>query len=325
MKSLKKVLAAAIVLTAGLSLPAMAQDAWPAKSFKVVVPYPAGGSADLVGRLVAKSVSDKFGKPAVVENISGGGTIPGSMAVLKEPADGYVLYMASDNTLNINGFLMKTIPYDGDKDFTPITVVNNYPHWLIIKKDGKHKDFAGFVKYIKENPGKASISVNTIGGAAYLALSKWRQENNLKFEIVPYRGSPPAVTDLIGGHTDAHIDVVGSSIGHARSGKVEPIAVLQSTPLKEFPQAVTQSYDDPKALTVRSNLSVVVKSGTPDAIIEKLYQAIKEGAQTKELVEALATLSYDAILTPPAEAQAFVRAETVRYGKLVEASGLEKQ
>lgn len=325
MKTVKKLLAAAMMLAAGVSGTVAAQDAWPAKPFKVVVPYPAGGSADLVGRLVAKSVSDKLGKPAVVENISGGGTIPGSLAVLKEPADGHVLYMASDNTLNINGFLMKSIPYDGDKDFTPITVVNTYPHWLIIKKDGKHKDFAQFVKYIKDNPGAASISVNTIGGAAYLALSKWRQDNNLKFEIVPYRGSPPAVTDLIGGHTDAHIDVVGSSIGHARSGKVEPIAVLQSTPLKEFPQAATQSYDDPKALTVRSNLSVVVKAGTPEDVIEKLYQAVKEGAKTKEFVEALATLSYDAVLIPPAEARTFLHAETARYGKLVEASGLEKQ
>jgi tripartite-type tricarboxylate transporter receptor subunit TctC len=318
-------LATAMAIGAMACGQAVAETTWPAKPFTVVVPYPAGGSADLVGRLVAKKLSDKLGKPAVVENISGGGTIPGAMAVLKERADGHTLFMASDNTLNIMGFLMKAIPYDGDKDFTPVTVVNTYPHWLIVKNGGPHKDFASLVRYIKDHPGQASISVNTVGGAAYLALSKWRQENKLNFEIVPYRGSPPAVTDLIGGHTDAHVDVVGSSISYARSAKVKPVAVLQTAALPEFPAAATQSYDDPKALTVRSNLSVVVRSGTPDAIINKLYAAINEGVREQDFVKALDTLSYTAVLTSPADTRKFLLDETVRYGKLVEASGLEKQ
>lgn len=325
MNKVQRLLTAAILCSAVVAAPAGAQETWPSKPFTVVVPYPAGGSADLVGRLVAKKVSDKLGKPAVVENISGGGTIPGALAILKKPADGHDMFMASDNTLNIMGFLMKSIPYDGDKDFTPITVVNTYPHWLIVQTGGRHKDFTGLVQYIKSNPGATSISVNTIGGAAYLALSKWRQENALDFEIIPYRGSPPAVTDLIGGHTDAHLDVVGSSISHARGGKVSPVAVLQTTPLKEFPQAVAQDYADPKALTVRSNLSVVVRSGTPPEVIEKLYAAIKEGAQEKDFVEALELLAYTAVLTTPAESKQFLLEETKRYGTLVEASGLEKQ
>jgi tripartite-type tricarboxylate transporter receptor subunit TctC len=306
-------------------LHAQAQEPWPAKPFTVVVPYPAGGSADIMGRLVAKKISDKLGKPAVVENISGGATIPGVLGVLKNPADGHTLFMASDNTLNINGFLMEKLPYDGDKDFTPITVVNTYPHWLIVSESGKHKDFASLTQYIKDNPGAASISVNTVGGAAYLALSKWRQENNLQFEIIPYRGSPPAVTDLIGGQTDAHLDVVGSSITHARGGKVRPIAVLQSTPLKEFPQAAVQNYDDPKALTVRSNLSVVVKSGTPQAAIDKLYAAISEGMRESDAVKALDLLAYSSVLTSPEDSRQFLHAETKRYGELVKAAGLKKQ
>jgi tripartite-type tricarboxylate transporter receptor subunit TctC len=244
---------------------------------------------------------------------------------MKAPADGYTLLMASDNTININGFLMKKIPYDGDKDFTPVTVVNTYPHWLIVSENSKHKDFAGLTQYIKDHPGEASISVNTVGGAAYLALSKWRQENKLQFEIIPYRGSPPAVTDLIGGQTDAHLDVVGSSIAHARSGKVKPVAVLQTTPLQEFPQAAVQNYDDPKALTVRSNLSVVVKSGTPQAAIDKLYAAINEGMREPDAVKALDMLAYAAVLTPPKESKQFLLAETKRYAELVKASGLEKQ
>lgn len=326
MKRISKLLRAAIWVGAAMALPLSAQaQEWPNKPFKVVVPYPAGGSADVMGRLIAKKISDKLGQPAVVENVSGGATVPGALAVMKDPADGYTLFMASDNTLNINGFLLKKVPYDGDKDFTPITVVNTYPHWMIIKQDGKHKDFASLTQFIKTNPGQASISVNTVGGSAYLALSKWRQENNLDFEIIPYRGSPPAVTDLIGGQTDAHLDVVGSSISQARAGKVKPIAVLQSQPLPEFPSAVTQDYADPKALTVRANLSLVARSGTPQAVIDKLYAVVKEGAQEPDFIKALDLLAYSAVMTPPEQSKQFLLEETVRYGKLVEASGLEKQ
>src|SRR5699024_245585 len=121
------------------------------------------------------------------------------------------------------------------------------------------------------------------------------------------------------------LDVVGSSAQHARSGRVRPVAVLQSEPLKEFPQAVIQSYDDEKALTVRSNLSVVVRNGTPPEIIERLYQIIREGADKPEFVEALEMFNYSAVLTDPKTSREFVLSETKRYGQLVEQSGLEKQ
>lgn len=303
-----------------------ADQAWPSRVIRVVVPYPPGGSADLLGRLVAKKVNEAYpDSRVVVENISGGATIIAAQSVKHDPADGHTLFMASDNTLNINHWLLKNPRYDGDKDFTPVTVLNNYPHWLIVRADSKFKRFEDLVAYIRANPGKASISVNTIGGAAYLALDKWRRVNNLDFVMIPYRGSPPAVIDLIGGQTDAHIDVVGSSATQARSGKVRPLAVLQSTPLAEFPQAETQSYDDPKALTVRSNLSVVVRSGTPQPIIDKIYAVLNKGVKEQEFAQTLESFNYSAVMMEPAKAQVFLHEETARYGKLVEQSGLEKQ
>lgn len=324
---LKKVirLAAVAAMTATVSLTAHATDNWPNKNMKVVVPYPAGGSADIVGRLVAKKLNEKLGHTVMVENISGGATIPGALAIMREDADGHAIFMASDNTLNINKHLLAKVPYDADTDFTPITVVNTYPHWLIVNSDGPHKDFEGLTEYIRNNPGKASISVNTVGGSAYLGLIQWREANNFDFEVIPYRGSPPAVQDLMGGLTDGHIDVVGSSIAHARGGRVRPVAVLHDEPIKAFPDAVTQDKNDPTALIVQGNLSAVVKAGTPDAVIQKLYEALKEGAQEPDFVEALDTLAYTAVLTPPAQAREFILSETQRYGVLVEASGLEKQ
>ncbi len=303
-----------------------AADNWPEKPIRVVVPYPPGGSADVLGRLVGLKINNALpNSNVVVENLAGGATVPAAQSVLRDKADGHTIFMASDNTLNINKWLLKNPRYDADIDFTPITVLNTYPHWLVVKGDGKHKDFKGLLKYIQDNPGKASISVNTIGGSAYLALDKWKRENHLDFEIIPYRGSPPAITDLIGGQTDAHIDVVGSSIGHAKSGRVKPLAVLQPTPLKDFPETVTQDYNDSKALTVRANLSVVMKNGTDEKILNRLYEILNAGVKEQDFVDALQTMSYDAVMLPPNEAKSFIHTETERYKQLIEASGLEKQ
>lgn len=318
-------LAASLAPTLGLST-AHAQADWPRRTLKVVVPYPAGGTADVMGRLVAHKLGKAFPKVSVVvENISGGATVPGVLAVMREPADGHTVFLASDNTLNINHWLLKDPRYDGDKDFTPITVLNTYPHWLIVNGQGPYKQLNDLVQAIRAKPGRVSISVNTIGGAAYLALDNWRRENGLNFEIVPYRGSPPAVADLIGGHIDAHVDVVGSSVAHARSGRVLPVAVLQSSPLKEFPKAVPQSDLDPKSLNVQSNLSVVVRSGTPQFIIDRIYEVLKTGAKEEDFTKTMQMLSLDTVLLEPAKAKEFVQQETRRYGALVEKSGIEKQ
>ncbi|HQQ70691.1 MAG TPA: tripartite tricarboxylate transporter substrate binding protein [Alicycliphilus sp.] len=304
---------------------AQAQTDWPRRTIKVVVPYPAGGSADAMGRMVAHKLGKALKVSVVVENVAGGATVPGALAVMRDPADGHTLFMASDGTLNINRWLLKDVRYDGDRDFTPVTVLNSYPHWLIVNPQGPYKSLDDLVKAIRAKPGKVSISVNTIGGAAHLALDNWRRENGLDFEIVPYRGSPPAVADLIGGHIDAHMDVVGSSIAHARGGRVLPVAVLQGTPIKEFPQAVAQDPKDPKSLVVQSNLSVVMRSGTPPAVLDKIYAVLQAGVKDDDFVKTMSLLSLDPVMLEPAKAKAFLLQETQRYRVLVEKSGLDKQ
>lgn len=319
-------LAATLCLIPLLGLQAAhAQAEWPKRTIKVIVPYPAGGSADAMGRMVANKLGKALKASVVVENIPGGATVPGALTTLRDPADGHTLFMASDNTLNVNRWLLKDVRYDGDRDFTPVTVLNTYPHWLIVNPQGPYKSLDDLVKAIRASPGKVSISVNTIGGAAHLALDNWRRQNGLHFEIVPYRGSPPAITDLIGGHTDAHVDVVGSSIAHARGGRVLPVAVLQGTPVREFPNAVVQDPKDPKALLVQSNLSVVMRTGTPQAVLDKIYAVLQTSVKDEDFANTLTMLSLAPVLLEPAKAKVFLHQETQRYGVLVEKSGLEKQ
>lgn len=305
---------------------AQAQTDWPKRNMKVIVPYPAGGSADAMGRMVANKLGKAFPKTSVVvENIPGGATVPGALALLRDAADGHTLFMASDGTLNINRWLLKDVRYDADRDFTPVTVLNSYPHWLIVNPQGPYKSLGDLVRAIRAKPGKVSISINTIGGSAHLALDHWRRVNGLDFEIVPYRGSPPAVTDLIGGHTDAHMDVVDSSVAFARSGRVMPVAVLQGQPVKEFPQVPVQDPKDPKALVVQSNLSVVMRSGTPQAVVDKIYAVLQAGVKESDFAKTMDTLNLDPVLLESAKAKAFLQQETERYRVLVDESGLERQ
>lgn len=317
--AVKAVIVGATVLCATC---AVAQT-WPEKPLRLVVPFPAGGSYDIVARALALKLEKKLGQPVMVDNISGGATVPGVMAVLKEKTDGYTLLLASDGSLNINPHTIKGLRYNPDVDLTPVTIVNTVPHWLVVRADSKLRNLAELKTYIQSHPDKVSISVNAVGGAAHLGLANWKQVNGLKFTIIPYRGSPPAMTDLIGGQTDAHVDVIGSSMSFVAGGKLKPLATLQTTVVEQLPKLETQKADDGKALLVRANLALVVKTGTPQPIIEQLYKAVKSSVEEPDFIARLQSLTYEPVLIPPAQARSFLHAETARYGAIAKGVNLE--
>jgi tripartite-type tricarboxylate transporter receptor subunit TctC len=316
------VFAAVSLLVAGAS-PAPAAAAYPDKPLRLVVPFPAGGSYDIIGRTLARKLEQRLGQPVVVENIAGGATVPGVLSVLKEKADGNTLLLASDGTLNINPFTIKGLRYRPDTDLVPVTIVSTVPHWIITRADRKEMTLGELKAHIQRNPGKVSISVNAIAGAAHLGLADWKRRNGLDFTIVPYRGSPPAMADLIGGQTYAHVDVIGSSVNYVRDGKARPLATLQAEPVAQFPGVQTQKAGDTEALLVRANLALVVKAGTPEPIVERLYKEVKASVQEADFIARLQTLAFEPVLSTPGESRRFLQAETVRYGAIARAVDLE--
>lgn len=328
MKTMKLLLGgvvAALAVTLAPVMDVQASDTWPERNFRVVVPFPPGGSQDLVGRLMATELQKSMGKTVVVENISGGATVPAALSVLKDRPEGYALFVASDTTLNINQHLFKKPEYDGTQDFYPVTVLNTFPHWLLVRDDSPFKNLDDLKTYIQQNPGKASISVNSVGGTAHLGLSKWRKDNDLDFEIIPYRGSAPANTDLMGGHTTAHVDTLGATATFVNSGKTRPLSMLQKTTVKQFPDLMTQDPATPGAFIVVANVTVVVHKDTPRDIVQKLYEGIKQGADTPEFRERLEQVGLEAVLMDPESSHKFLLSETERYGELFKISGLEQQ
>lgn len=317
-------LAPALMAAVAAPTPVMAQQPeWPSKNIRLIVPFPAGGSVDVLARSLAVRLAKRLGKSVTVENISGGATVPAVQNLLRSEADGHTLLITSDVTLSVNPVLLPSAPYLPTRDMSPITIFYKTANWIIVKSDRPEKSFSDLVKTIAANPGKVSIGVNAVWGAAQLGLETWKKASGLDFTVVPYRGGPAAITDLIGGQVTATVDVPGSSIPHVRGGKVRPLGILQSQrspSLKDVPAVLEGGSQGPQ---VQTFVAIVAKSGTPPERIQKLNEAIRESAQEPEYQDLLASLMSDPVLSSPAEAAAYIQSETVRYGKLVKESGVK--
>ncbi len=318
------ILALAPVLIAVTATPVMAQKAeWPSKNLRLIVAFPPGGSVDVLARSLAVRLTNRLGKSVIVENVSGGATVPAVQSLLRSEADGHTMLITSDVTLSINPVLLSSAPYSPAKDLTPITVLYTSPNWLIVKAGRPEKSFSDLVKTIAANPGQVTIGVNATWGAAQLGLETWKKTSGLDFTVVPYRGGPAAITDLIGGQVTATVDFPGSSIQHVRSGKVRTLGILQdkrSPIMQDVPATLEGGSQGPQ---VQSFVAIVAKSGTPMDRIQKLNRAIHEAAKEPEYQTLLASLMSDAVLSSPSHAAAHIQSETVRYGKLVKESGVK--
>lgn len=311
---------------AGLAPAAFAANpAWPEKTVKIIVPFAAGGSTDLIGRMLAEGLGKQF--PAsnfVVENITGGATVPSILSVIRGGTNGHQIVLAAETGLFTNKYAFKKPPYDPDKDLKGATLLYRTPHWLTVSATSKFKSFQEFKDFIKANPGKISIGVNLMGGAAHMALELWKKENNFDFQVTPYKaGGNQAIMDIIGGHLDAHVDVLGNSYPFVKDGKLRPLAILKNTKYPEFPDAVPQDDSVATDLIVPSLLILTVHGKTPDSSVETIYQAVKKVSESPDFKEKMETLKFEMVVATPAETQKVMAAETLRFKKMFEMSGLE--
>lgn len=317
----------ALVAISSLSMTAAQAATWPEKNLSVVVPFAAGGSTDMIGRMLAEGLSKLHPETSVVvENVAGGASIPSVTAVLRGGDNGNKILMASETPILINKYSFKNLPYNPDTGLSSVTLLYRTPHSLAVNANGKYNSFDELVTEIKKNPGTVTIGINVVGGSAHLSLDRWKKANNLDFELVPYKGGGvQAVTDLIGGHVDAHVDVLGNALPFAKDGKTKILAVLQNTKVAEFPDAVTQDENNPKDLTVASVLVLTVNGKTPAGTVDKIYESIKTVTQEKSFVEKMKNLYFDLVVSTPAEADKLRAEYSLRFHDMFESSGLPKK
>ena len=298
-------------------------ESWPTKPVRIVFPYSVGGSGDVITRNLAMRIEAATNQRVVVENITGGGTVPAAQSVINSPPDGTKLFFTGSSSMTVMQHTNSKLAIDPLKDLTPITFVNTLPHWIVVRPDRKENNLQDLVEYIRKNPGKASISINAVGSSTHLMLASWALKNNLDFTIVPYRGSPPAMTDLLAGATTAHVDVIGSSIAHVREGRAKALSVLQTTPSEAMPNVPVSPDESKGGLIVDGRHLLAVKAGTSPAMINDIYKVVEKVTAEPGFVELLNRLGFERSVPNPEKTKEIVEQESKRYGEIVRVTNIK--
>lgn len=271
---------------------ALAVDAWPTRAVTIVVPYAAGGSTDVMGRLLAQRLHEKLGQPFVVENKSGASGNIGATAVARSPNDGYTILLATNSQAALNKLLYKNLAYDPINDFTPVALIADIPQLVVVRSDLGITSFREFIDYARKNPGKLSFGSTGIGSQGHLAGVLLQRTANIEMLHVPYRGSAPIVSDLLGGRLDAAFDALPTYLPLLGEGKIKALAITAPERSGQLPDVPTVIEGGVANYQVAPWFSLVAPKGTSPAIVAKINQVVSEYVRSEEGKARLATLGY---------------------------------
>ena len=313
---MKRVLAlAALVLACG----AQAQE-WPSRPVRIIVPFPAGGSADLLPRAVAEKLSEKWGQPVIVENRSGAAGNIGADAVFRADPDGYTLLSSPPPPLVINRSLYPKLSYDAAQ-FVPVTVIGAIPNVLLVNPKVGVNSVAEFIDRVKKNPGKYNYASQGSGTTSHLTAELFKSmaggaNGELKITHIPYKGTAPALTDLLAGQVDMMCDNLGVSLPHVRSGKLKALAVASKTRFGGLPDvpALAETLPGFESLAW---FGIVAPPRTPGPIVDKIADGVREAIKLADVQKRLAELSAEPMGLTPAETATFMREEVERWAAVI--------
>lgn len=311
------------VLCAGslLSADALAQD-FPTKPARIIVGFPPGGSVDVIARLLANKLSAMWGPPVLVENKSGASGLIGADFVAKSPPDGYNVVMSVPNTHTIGPHLVKP-PYDAMRDFTPITLVITFPNVLVVGNSIPVKSMAELVAMEKAKPGSLNFSSAGVGSTQHLAGAMFNLAAGTKAVHVPYKGSAPAMLDLIAGSVTFSFDGTTNTIGHILSGKLKPLAVTSRKRIAALPNVPTTAEAGFPGVDMRTWFGLEGPAGMPKPILDKWYDDVVKVLQMPDVRERIEQLSGEPVGNKPEEFRAFLENEFTKMGKLVKDAGVK--
>ena len=315
--------AAALVLAAPTL---QAQTAWPSKPVRIVVPFAPGGTTDILARAMAPELSRALGQSFIVENRAGAGGNVGAEAVARSPADGYTLLMGTVGTHGINKALYAKLPYDPQKDFASITLVAGVPNVMVMNADKARalgiNTVADFIKYAKANPGKLSMASSGNGTSIHLAGELFKSRTGIFMTHIPYRGSGPALLDLVAGNTDVMFDNLPSALPQIKAGKLKAFAVTSAERSAAVPELPTiAEAAGLKGFDASSWFGLLAPAGTPADIITRIQQETAKALASPAVKEKL--LAQGAIPggNTPQEFARMIDAEHIKWAGVVKASG----
>ncbi|MDO8248350.1 MAG: tripartite tricarboxylate transporter substrate binding protein [Rhodoferax sp.] len=316
-------LAAAAALGSILLAPGTvaAQAAFPNKPITIVVPFSAGGTTDILARIVGQALSTELGQPVIIDNRAGAGGNIGGQVAAKATADGHTLFMGTVGTHAINASLYKKMPFDPIKDFAPLTRVANVPNLLVANPAQPYKSVAELIAYAKANPGKVNFGSSGNGSSIHLSGELFNAMAKVQMVHVPYKGSAPAMTDLLGNQIGIMFDNLPSAIQHVRSGKLRPIAVTTAKRSPELPNVPTIAEAGVPGYEATSWFGLFAPAATPPAVISKLNTAIVKVLGQADIKKKIEEQGAEVYSETPEQFAAFIQKEAVKWGKVVRDSG----
>jgi len=306
-------------LALGLAVATTAQaQTWPAKPVSMLVPFPPGGSTDLIARTVSAKLQEKFGSTFVVENKPGAGGTLGAGQAKRAAPDGNTILVSSLGPFVIGPHLVKDPGYDALKDFEYITVAVQAPNVLVVNANSQLRDMKGVLAYLKSNPGRMTFASAGNGTSDHLTAELFWQETGTQATHVPYKGGAPAIVDLLGGQVDASFSNINTCLTHIQSGKLRAIAVTSAKRSPLLPEVPTMEELGLKGVTVTSWQAFAGPKGLPADIRDKLRGGIVEALNDPSVKPRLLELGFEIVGNTPAEFTQFQAAEFARWKKVIE-------
>ena len=317
-----KTLAAAALLATGMGS-ALAQADFPRKPLTMIVPFSAGGTTDILARIVGQALGQELGESIIIENKPGAGGNIGAQQAARAKADGYTLFMGTVGTHAINQSLYKKLPYDPLKDFTPLSRVATVPNLLVAHPSRPYKTVQEMIAYAKANPGEVTYGSPGSGASPHVSGALFQSMTGAQISHIPYKGSAPAMSDLLGNQIAIMFDNMPSAIQHVRSGKLRPIAVTTAKRSPELPDVPTIAEAGVPGYEATSWFGLWAVAGTPAPVLEKLHASLTKVLKDPAVAKKIGDQGGDVVVETPAQFEAFIKSEAAKWGKVVKESGAE--
>lgn len=317
-------LAAVCAVAPAAIVRALAEE-FPTRPITWVVPFAPGGITDTTSRIVAEEMSKSLGQTVLIDNRGGAGGTVGTEQVARSKPDGYTMIYGTQGTMAANVTLRKELSYDPLKSFLPVHLVGESPNLFVAFEGAPYKSVAEFIAYAKANPGKVTFSSSGVGTATHLVAELFKTVTGIEMLHVPYKGSAPALNDLIAGRLDVMFDYPVSVGPHVEAGKLKVLATTAPERLRAFPNAPTMAELGLKEMTTQSWSSIMVPAGTPAPIVDRLAAAAHAALTSERVRTHFERVGTRPMLQQKAEMIPFIESEIKRWGDVIERAKLEKQ
>jgi tripartite-type tricarboxylate transporter receptor subunit TctC len=308
---------AAALLAIAVPLAARAQDAWPSKPIRIVVPFAAGGTSDVLARLVGEKLTAALGKPVIVENRGGAGGVIGADAVAKSPPDGYTFLLGTIATHAINPALLPKMPYNAGKDFAPVILLGSISNVLVVTPGAPYNSVRELIAAAKAKPDSIATATAGQGTSQHMSAEAFKLLAGADLNVVFYKGSAPAIQDLIAGQVPTAFDTVTVALPHIKSGKARALAVTSAKRSKALPDVPTMQEAGVPNFDVASWQALYAPAGTPPAVVNRMNAEIGKIVAMPEVAAKMEALGLEHTANTPAQFGDFNRDELAKWAKVV--------